>query len=40
MKPGSGSGTNLSGAVSIPATEGWQDWTTVTASVTTSRNLS
>jgi hypothetical protein len=28
------SGTNLSGAVDIPATGGWQTWTTVTASVT------
>lgn len=28
------SGTNLSGAVSIPATGGWQTWTTVTANVT------
>ena len=28
------SGTNLSGAVNIPATGGWQTWTTVTASVT------
>ncbi|MFI9103143.1 carbohydrate-binding protein [Streptomyces fildesensis] len=28
------SGTNLSGAVNVPATGGWQTWTTVTASVT------
>jgi Carbohydrate binding module (family 6)/Ricin-type beta-trefoil lectin domain-like/Right handed beta helix region len=28
------SGKNLSGAVDIPATGGWQNWTTVTASVT------
>jgi uncharacterized protein involved in high-affinity Fe2+ transport len=28
------SGTNLSGSVNIPATGGWQTWTTVTASVT------
>lgn len=28
------SGTNLSGAVNIPATGGWQNWTTVTATVT------
>ncbi|MCW2914972.1 MAG: coagulation factor 5/8 type domain protein, partial [Actinomycetia bacterium] len=28
------SGTNLSGAVNIPSTGGWQTWTTVTASVT------
>jgi hypothetical protein len=28
------SGTNLSGAVSIPQTGGWQNWTTVTATVT------
>ncbi|HEY3479688.1 MAG TPA: carbohydrate-binding protein, partial [Streptomyces sp.] len=27
-------GTNLSGAVNVPATGGWQTWTTVTASVT------
>ncbi len=27
-------GTNLSGSVSLPATGGWQDWSTVTASVT------
>jgi hypothetical protein len=27
------SGTNLSGAVNIPATGGWQNWTTVTATV-------
>jgi len=30
------SGNNLSGAVNIPATGGWQTWTTVTASVTLS----
>jgi len=28
------SGANLSGAVNIPATGGWQTWTTVTANVT------
>jgi hypothetical protein len=28
------SGTNLSGSVNVPQTGGWQDWTTVTASVT------
>jgi lysophospholipase L1-like esterase len=28
------SGTNLSGSVNVPATGGWQTWTTVTASVT------
>ncbi|TDU02493.1 parallel beta helix pectate lyase-like protein [Streptomyces sp. 846.5] len=28
------SGTNLSGAVSLPATGGWQTWSTVTAQVT------
>ena len=28
------SGTNLSGAVNVPDTGGWQTWTTVTASVT------
>ena len=28
------SGTNLSGAVNLPATGGWQTWVTVTASVT------
>jgi kumamolisin len=28
------SGTNLSGAVNVPATGGWQTWTTVTATVT------
>jgi len=28
------SGTSLSGAINVPATGGWQDWTTVTASVT------
>jgi hypothetical protein len=27
-------GTNLTGAVSVPATGGWQDWTTVNASIT------
>jgi hypothetical protein len=27
-------GNNLSGSVNVPATGGWQDWTTVTASVT------
>jgi carbohydrate binding protein with CBM6 domain len=27
-------GTSLSGAVSVPDTGGWQDWTTVTATVT------
>jgi hypothetical protein len=27
-------GTNLSGAVNVPATGGWQNWTTVTANVT------
>jgi hypothetical protein len=30
----SSSGGNLSGDVNIPATGGWQDWTTVTATVT------
>jgi beta-glucosidase len=30
----SSSGTNLSGNINVPATGGWQDWTTVTASVT------
>jgi hypothetical protein len=30
----SSSGTNLSGDVNIPATGGWQDWETVTTSVT------
>lgn len=30
----SSSGTNLSGSVNIPATGGWQTWTTVTADVT------
>jgi len=29
----SSAGTNLSGAVNVPATGGWQDWSTVTASV-------
>jgi Carbohydrate binding module (family 6)/Ricin-type beta-trefoil lectin domain-like len=28
------SGTNLTGAVNVPATGGWQTWTTVTASLT------
>jgi hypothetical protein len=28
------SGTNLTGSVTVPATGGWQTWTTVTASVT------
>jgi hypothetical protein len=28
------SGTNLSGNINVPATGGWQDWTTVTATVT------
>ena len=28
------SGTNLSGNVNLPATGGWQTWTTVTAQVT------
>jgi hypothetical protein len=27
-------GTNLTGDITVPATGGWQDWTTVTASVT------
>src|ERR1700685_2157971 len=27
-------GTNLSGSINVPATGGWQDWTTVTATVT------
>jgi hypothetical protein len=27
------SGTNLTGSVNVPATGGWQDWTTVTATV-------
>ncbi|MBR7837747.1 RICIN domain-containing protein [Actinospica durhamensis] len=27
-------GTNLSGNINVPATGGWQDWTTVTATVT------
>ena len=30
------SGTNLSGSVNVPATGGWQTWTTVTANVTLS----
>jgi hypothetical protein len=30
----SSTGTNLSGSVNIPATGGWQDWTSVTATVT------
>jgi beta-glucosidase len=29
----SSSGTNLSGSINVPATGGWQTWTTVTASV-------
>jgi F5/8 type C domain/Carbohydrate binding module (family 6)/Abnormal spindle-like microcephaly-assoc'd, ASPM-SPD-2-Hydin len=29
----SSSGTNLSGSVNVPATGGWQDWTTVTGTV-------
>ena len=28
------SGTNLTGAVAVPSTGGWQDWTTVTATAT------
>ncbi len=28
------SGTNLSGAINVPGTGGWQTWTTITASVT------
>ena len=32
----SSSGTNLSGSINIPATGGWQTWTTVTANVTLS----
>ncbi|HTU75164.1 MAG TPA: arabinofuranosidase catalytic domain-containing protein [Trebonia sp.] len=28
------SGTNLSGTINVPATGGWQNWTTVTATVT------
>jgi lysophospholipase L1-like esterase len=28
------SGTNLSGAISVPVTGGWQTWTTVTANIT------
>jgi hypothetical protein len=27
-------GTNLTGSVAVPSTGGWQDWTTVTATVT------
>jgi hypothetical protein len=27
-------GTNLSGNINVPATGGWQNWTTVTATVT------
>jgi beta-glucosidase len=34
LRIASSSGGNLSGAVNVPATGGWQDWTTVTASVT------
>jgi chitinase len=30
----SSAGTNLSGSINVPATGGWQTWTTVTASVT------
>ena len=30
----SSSGTNLSGNINVPTTGGWQDWTTVTATVT------
>ena len=30
----SSSGTSLSGNINVPDTGGWQDWTTVTASVT------
>ncbi len=30
----SSSGANLSGSINVPATGGWQTWTTVTASVT------
>ena len=30
----SSSGANLTGSVSVPVTGGWQDWTTVTATVT------
>jgi hypothetical protein len=30
----SSSGTNLSGAINVPDTGGWQDWTSVTATVT------
>ncbi len=32
-------GTNLSGAISIPATGSWQTWTTVTATVTLPAGL-
>jgi lysophospholipase L1-like esterase len=32
-------GTNLSGAVNVPATGGWQTWTTVTATVTLPAGL-
>ncbi|MGD0940211.1 MAG: carbohydrate-binding protein [Terracidiphilus sp.] len=28
------SGTNLTGSIAVPSTGGWQDWTTVTATVT------
>ena len=31
---GTPSGTNLSGAINVPGTGGWQTWTTLTASVT------
>jgi hypothetical protein len=30
----SSAGTSLTGGISVPATGGWQDWTTVTASIT------
>ena len=33
------SGTNLSGAVNVTATSGWQDWATVTATVTLPAGL-
>jgi uncharacterized protein involved in high-affinity Fe2+ transport len=35
----SSSGTNLTGDVTAPETGGWQDWTTVTASVTLSAGV-
>jgi hypothetical protein len=35
----SSSGTNLSGSVNVPATGGWQTWTTVTATVTLPAGL-